>query len=318
MDDRHDNITSRDRSRANGRYESQKNGEEQAVFARLFALDQQPDPSPEFVARLGNSLMPSAGRMTLLSATTLIEETGSAPDLQVVASGGGKRRRPFISFGSAAVLMVIVVLIGYVVTLWAVNDSGDHPASMALASTFEATNTAASENCFVEPLDIVQVNQLLTFAVYGIPQDAEFQTPTATADTSTGTPPAEAPAASEETGNRVWEVFEQYWACRMINDSLRMYALFTDDGIARTLAPDGIVNFYRVAALGRAPTPGSASAQYFEMDRVEQLPDGRVVLYLRDPAGRSETALETYPEAYVIFREIDGHWKIDDTFIPLG
>ena len=314
MDERYDNIKPRDPADMNGYHESQKNADELDVFSRLFALDQQPGPLPQFVARLGQSLMPSAEGMTLLSATTSIEESIQLPQPQTEASGGGKRRRPLISFGSAAVLMVVVVLVGYLVTLWAVNDSNDDPAHMALASTFEATGTATADGCFVEPLQLAQVTQLLTYAVYGIPQNAEFITPTATANTSTGTPPAEAPAASGETSSRVWEVFEQYWACRVTNDYLRMYALFTDDGIARTIAPDGVVNFFRVAALGRTPNPDMPDGGGFNLDRVEQLPDGRVILYLKDSAGQTGQI----PETYVIFKEVDGHWKIDDTFIPLG
>jgi hypothetical protein len=298
----------------NGHHDGSETTEEQAVFAKLFAFDQQPDPSPQFVARLSESLMPSTGRMTLLSATTSVEEPLRNLQPRTEAARGGKRRRPLISFGSAAVLMVLVVLVGYVVTLWAVDNSNDDPASLAQAATLEATGTAAADGCYVEPRDMNEIVVLLNAALYGVTGNGVPISPEATTDTTVGVAPAVGQPANAETTERVWTVFQQYMACWGIGDNLRMFALFTDDGVVRTLAPNGMANFYRVAALARAPHPGLVSFQNWNLDRVEMLTDGRAVLYVKDAAG----GVSGLPDNYVILREIDGHWLIEETHLAQG
>jgi len=309
MDERHNNIDPGNRSGMNGRDEPMTNAEERAVFAHLYALDQQPDPSPQFVARLGKSLMSPAERMTLSSATTSTEEPMQLPQPQTETSGGGKRRRPLISFGSAAVLLVLVVLVGYIVTLWAVNDSGGGPANMALAPTFESSSTAVSTGCLVEPLELSYVTRLVGYAVNGLPEDGVFEMPDSTPDTSTGVAPVPGEPASLETVERITAVYDQYIDCRNDRDYLRMYALFTDDGIARSLAPNGEVNTWGLAQLSAPPEPGYVSIRRVIFERVETLSDGRVVAY---PPG------EEVPENYAIFKYVDGHWLIDDVFETHG
>ncbi|CAN5435062.1 hypothetical protein BH09CHL1_BH09CHL1_19890 [soil metagenome] len=309
MDDHYNNIVPEDAANMNGHHDQMENADQNGVFSRLFALDQQPDPSPRFVAQLGRSLMPSAGKMTLLSATTSVHGATSESQPLTEASGGGKRRRPIISFGSAAVLMVIVVLVGYAVTLWAVESSNDPPAYMAFGSTFEASSTATSEGCSIQPLELTYVTRLISHSVNGIPENTVIESPNGTPDMKTGTAPAPGTPASEDVVQRISAVYDQYTVCLNNRDYLRAYALFTDSGIARMLAPNGAVNTYGLSQLGASPLPGYSGRQFDEFERVEELPDGRVVGY---PFG------EEIPENYVIFKQVDGHWKIDDLFESHG
>lgn len=314
MDDQHNNINAEDPVNMNGRDDSATNVEETQVLSKLFALDQQPDPSLRFVAQLGQSLMPSAGKMTLLSTTTSFEDPTLDPQPVTGAIGGGKRRRPIMSFGSAAVLMVIVVLVGYAVTLWAVDNSNNPPAYMAFDSTFEASSTAVADACYVEPRDLASIVVMLNWALYGVPDNTEFETPPATADVRTIGALTDGEPASEQTVERISAVFEQYVACWSIGDELRMYALFSDDGVVKTLAPNGVANFYRIAVLSRPPHPDIVSFQAWKPDRVEMLADGRAVLYIVDAFGEAPGT----PESFVIFSEIDGHWFIEETHLAQG
>lgn len=317
MDDRHDNIDPEDLIHMNGHRDSPMNAEEQAVFAKLFALDQQPGPSPQFIAGLGKSLMPSAGRNTLLSATTSTEETLVAPQPQAGASGGGKRRRPFISYGSAAVLMVIVILVGYAVTLWAVDSSNDPPAYMGFASTFEATGTVAAEGCYIEPRTIDYITMIIEYAITGSPEGlhgmpqydiGEPWPPAEAPDTTSilGTKPSGGTPVDEETASRVSEVFSQFVACYNNNEQLPMYALFTDDGLARRFVPNGVLEFRFITALSAPPQAQTSGLRPDMLQRIEMLPDGRVVAFLDDFG----TA--------IIFKEVDGRWLIDDTNMGRG
>ena len=314
MDERHNNIDPRNRSGMNGRHDPMKTADEQAVFARLFALDQQPDPAPEFVARLGQSLMPSTGRMTLLSATTSTGESIQLPQLQTEASGGGKRRRPLISFGSAAVLMVVVVLVGYLVTLWAVNNSNDDPANMAFASTFEATGTAEAGfgDCVVAPRTIDNITAIVSTA-----SNPSTQPDTAPLDMETYditqlfAPPAGTPVSGDVVAE-LQRVFNIYVGCVNSRDYLRAYALFTDDGVARAFVqfnPDGSirVNVHGLAILGLEPQEGYRERTPEEFTRVERLPDGRMIAYYLRPGYGPEMKESNF----VIFTSLGGVWYID-------
>jgi hypothetical protein len=213
--------------------------------------------------------------------------------------------------------MVIVVLVGYVVTLWAVDTSNDDPASLALASTFEATGTAEADGCYIEPRTIGYITMVVEYAMTGEPEGlhgmpqydlGEPWPPSEIPDSTSilgDTPEAGAPA-DDETTSRVTEVFSQYVACFNNHDLLRMYALFTNDGLARRFIPNDVLELGLIAGLSEPPQPGYSQWDFKEFERVEMLPDGRAAGYI---AGGSNV---------VIFKRVDGQWLIDDMNMDRG
>jgi hypothetical protein len=310
MDDHYDDIDPEDAANMNGRHDSIENADQNAVFSKLFALDQQPDPSPRFVAQLGKSLMPSAGKMTLLSTTTSSIDAVSEPQPLTEAIGGGKRRRPIISFGSAAVLMVIVVLVGYAVTLWAVENSNDPPAYMAFGSTYEASDTAVAEGiagCVAAPRSVENITGIVNAAVY---QFSNSVTPEAGLDVVDATHLFDPPAGTPVSGGVVSElhrVFEVYVSCLNSRDYLRAYGVFTDDGVARQFFSNGRINIYGIALISSAPQEGFENREPQAFDRVEQLPDGRMIAYYLNEYSGNDDYFH-----WAIFRKVDGTWFIDE------
>jgi hypothetical protein len=310
MDNHHDNIDPEDNASMNGRHESAENAAQNEVFSKLFAMDQQPDPSPRFVAQLGRSLMPSAGKMTLLSATTSVTEPIPESRPIAEAAGGGKRRRPIISFGSAAVLMVIVVLVGYAVTLWAVDNSNNPPAYMAFGSTFEASETAAAEGiagCVAPPRSVQDITGIVNTAVY---QFNNSVTAEAGLDSVDATHLFDPPPGTPVSGNVVSElhrVFEVYVNCLNSRDYLRAYGVFTDDGVARQFFSNGRINIYGIALISSAPQEGFGDREPQAFDRVEQLPDGRMIAYYPNEYSGNDDYFH-----WAIFKNVDGTWFIDE------
>ena len=159
---------------------------------------------------------------------------------------------------------------------------------------------------------MTDVTQLVRWVVEGVPANAEFVTPSATADATLSGPTLPAgPPTSAEVAADVNRVYLMFTACRSDGDYLRAYALYTDDGVVRTLAPNGVPDILAISHLSQTPASSNGMVirihSYFT--RVEDLPDGRVVGYQPDSLN---------PEGYVIFRQVDGRWLIDEVFESHG
>jgi hypothetical protein len=211
--------------------------------------------------------------------------------------------------------MVLVVLVGYVVTLWAVDNSNDDPASLALASTFEATGTAESigfGDCVVAPRTVDNIAQIVTIASN---PNSQPDTAPPGVDTYDSIQLFDPPDGTPVTGAVVAElqrVFNIYVSCLNSRDYLRAYGVFTDDGVARAFVghlPDGSldVNVHGLAILASQPQEGYKDRQPEQFTRVEQLPDGRMIAYYLRPGYGPETTESNF----VIFTSVDGVWYID-------
>ncbi len=325
MTDKRDNMPLWGDGLAQGGWSGEENPGDADLFSVLHALDQQPDPAPEFVANLGKTLS-SRRRENMASNATTSSAQAAAP-ISMPQHGGTDRhrRRPFITFGSAAVLICFVLLAGLTIAIWGGAGSDDDVPVGGLATTAEATSESTAEatvdGCTVDPKEIGYVATLLQYVVYGIgeatPGDGVNLPPAVVPKTDTSwQPPAKGTAADEESVSRVYEVYQQYVACANGRDTLRMLALFTDDGIARFYAPNGTVNFYLFALISQPAQPGALNRPLEEFERVEELPDGRLVGYLPLDPGYVEGTEGS--QSFVIFKNVDGHWLIDDSFFARG
>lgn len=327
MTDKRDNTHLWGDGLAQGGWGGEENPGDADLFSVLHALDQQPDPAPEFVAKLENTL--SSGRRGNMVSNATTSSAQAAAPISMPQHGGTDRhrRRPFISFGSAAVLICFVLLAGLTIAIWGGAGSDDDVPVGGLATTAEATLESTAEatvdGCTVEPKAVGYVAYLLQYVVYGV--DGEINSEAVpdlvpprvapNTDTSWQTPEAGSPAG-EEAVQRIDEVYRQYIACANGRDTLRMLALFTDDGIARFYAPNGTVNFYLFALISQPAQPGALNRPLEEFERVEELPDGRLVGYLPLDPGYVEGTEGS--QSFVIFKNVDGHWLIDDSFFARG
>lgn len=327
MTDEHDNTYPwGDNSAHIGRSGEEMPGDAD-IFSVLHALDQQPDPNHEFVAKLGQSLGSGSRKDMMLNATTRDLQASAPIAMPHVGGSGSRRRFPLISFGSAAVLICFVLLAGLTIAIWGGADSDNDVPVGGLATTAEVTSESTSQamvdGCTIEPKAISYVAYLLQYVVYGV--DGEINSEAVpdlvpprvvpNTDTSWQTPEAGSPA-DEEAVQRIDEVYRQYISCFNGRDQLRMLALFTDDGIARYYAPNGTVNFSHFALISQPAQPGALNRPYEEFERIEELPDGRLVGYLPLDQGYVEGSEGS--QSWMIFKNVDGHWLIDDSYFAHG
>lgn len=283
------------------------------VLRSLEALDRQPAPDPRFEMQLGDELMPA--RNDAIFATQGTSSAEAQLPRKAVAlrpalhSPRSWMRSPVLS---VAVMLTVIAIVGLAVVIGGRDKGGDHAGMVTVASPAASVTTADLVACTVEPRQLTDVTQLVRWVVEGIPKDAEFITPTATANAVPSGPalPTGAPASAEMTAE-VNRVFLMYTACKSDGDYLRAYALFTDDGIARMLAPAGVPDILAISHLSQTPasSKGMVVRIHSYFTRVEVLPDGRVVGYQPESSN---------PEGYVIFKQIDGRWLIDEVFESHG
>lgn len=119
--------------------------------------------------------------------------------------------------------------------------------------------------------------------------------------------PADAEVAAEVTATT-----RELYACYNANAFLQVFALFTDDYLARSMSSEGIAP----EAIGLFATPIAAQAAderiSIAVRDVQLLPDGRVgaTVISRSPLGDGAESPSTY-----IFVERDGRWLVDDMIL---
>jgi len=325
MTDKHDNTYPWGDNSAQGGPFGEETPGDADLFAVLHALDQQPEPNHEFIAKLGQSLgSGSRGNMMWNATTGNLRVSGPVATPQVDGLGS-HRRFPFISFGSAAVLICFVLLAGLTIAIWGGAGSDNNTPVGGLATTAEATAASTSEamvdGCTVEPKTVGYVAYLLQYVVYGIdeasPGDGVNLPPAVVPETDTSwQPPAEGTAADSESVSRVEEVYRQYIACGNGRDQLRLLALMTDDGIARYYAPNGTLNLFHFALISQPAQPGALNRPVEDFERVEELPDGRLIGYL--PLAQGYVEGSDGSQSWVIFKNVNGHWLVDDSYFARG
>lgn len=192
---------------------------------------------------------------------------------------------------------------------------------MAFSSTIEATSTAGATSCYVEPMDIGDISMIVDAAISGLPLGEEYRN-IVVPDSSFIPEPAPGSAVDNETMGRLNEVFGQYTVCLYTQDWLRLYSLFTSDGIARDLASGGRPHTHELARLYAPPLPVEALIEvpYETFARAELLPDGRIAAYLQTILNcrNAEMTPISCGERYMIFRNVEGHWLIDQTYTNPG
>lgn len=149
--------------------------------------------------------------------------------------------------------------------------------------------------CQVKPRTVDELRAYVTAATAA--------TPAATPDATEGEP------ADAATVDAVTTVTREIYACLNANAFLRMFALYSDGYLSRSLAtedinPDALVYFATPIA------PQDADARYSMAIRdVRVLADGRVSVLVvdRTPLGDNKENTTIY-----IFVEHDGGWLVDD------
>jgi hypothetical protein len=193
-----------------------------------------------------------------------------------------------------------------------VTSSGGSPegeGKLGAAVSPAASAIPAANACTVAPRALDEITRLVTYATEGVPEDAIFNTPTVTANPNlSASPPAGEPYDGPAVAD-IQAVYHALVACLNNQDFLRAYALFTDDGVARKLAPNGIVDVWAVAQLSVSPVPGAQQRTPGPFKRIERLDDDRLVAFL---AGAEN------PENYLVFKRNGTTWLIDEWFETHG
>ncbi len=166
--------------------------------------------------------------------------------------------------------------------------------------------TPDPEECQVEPRSMETLTGLIATPVADL-ATPEFQS--ATPVTVETFEPPEGEPADEETLAGVTATATELFACYNANDYLRVFALFTDEYLARSFAEEGVdeeaLEFFGMPA---EPKP-SEEWESIALQDAQILEDGRVGAYLigHNPEGDGADFVD-----YTIFVERDGRYLIDD------
>lgn len=145
---------------------------------------------------------------------------------------------------------------------------------------------------------------------------AELRDFIAAAGGATPAPASPVPAGGEpadaETTAAVSAVTHEIYACTNANAFLRMFALYTDTWVARSLVSED-VNPEALDLFATPVAPEDADDRTsFVIREVTLLPDGRVSVLV---VSRSPLAGNTETSTVYIFADQDGRWLVDDVVI---
>jgi hypothetical protein len=161
-------------------------------------------------------------------------------------------------------------------------------------------------DCQVEPRT---VEDLMAFVV--TPQSGAASPVSAEATPATASIPGGEPADAEVVAGVTATATELY-ACYNANAFLQVFALFTDDSMARSFVAEGITA-EGVKLLG-TPIPPQAKEDWMSVAvwDVRVRPDGRIGAFLvsRNPMGGDAISTD-----YSIFVERDGRYLIDEVVL---
>lgn len=158
------------------------------------------------------------------------------------------------------------------------------------------TTPVGEESCDVQPLTIDEIAGAAGRAV------------SPAADAGAVAVPASAAQAAAAR-----QLIDRLIVCANRNDPARLFALFTPDGIARSLQRQGIGREFVPFLIDSAgdPLPLNAQAQLVSVDRVVTTAPDRLrgELTLIERSGIGEYRRQTY---VAVIAAIDGSWLIDD------
>ena len=162
--------------------------------------------------------------------------------------------------------------------------------------------------CVVEPRSIENIlSYVATPSADGSSTTLEGATPE-----STALPEGE--PASEEIVAGVTDTVHEIYACLNANSFLQVFALYTDEYVARSVVEEGITE-YGIGLLATPIAPqGADERDSFAVRDVQVLDDGRVGAYIvsSNPLGGG-----TLSTTFEIFVEQDGRYLVDEIiFLP--
>jgi len=178
----------------------------------------------------------------------------------------------------------------------------------------EDTVFPPANDCNVPVVRVAEIAVILQSSYEGWERgDSQRDFPLTPADNVPSAPPLpEGEAVDAETATAIEEVYYTYIACRNAGSIRQQFWLMSNDGIARTLAPNGQPMLGMIAMLAAEPTPVPGNAvPLYPIEELRLLPDGRVAL-IYETLG--STPDEDQYISYLIFVEHNGAWYIDDRY----
>jgi hypothetical protein len=133
--------------------------------------------------------------------------------------------------------------------------------------------------------------------------------PTAVIDIPVGEP------VIDQDRDEVLAVLDHLIACVNAGDYLRSFALFEDEYLRRIIDPDGLMTYEVAVELGKSfGTPEALDEQSYttltEINRVERLEDGSILVVFRTSVGSADDAIEQTD--MFVFRKVGNAWLIVD------
>ena len=186
-------------------------------------------------------------------------------------------------------------------------------ASLQLAGAQEATPdvdlaTPQASECTVDPRTADDIETLMsTTGEATVEVDLNESNP----DAATPTPfvaPEGTPVTEGETATAITDVVTQLYACQNANDTLRMFALMTDDFVVRTIEMGNI----DPAAIANAGTPstGTVASEQRTID-IHSIVEIEADVYGVNVIGIHGSSGEEFTDYLIVVREGDSY-LIDD------
>lgn len=173
----------------------------------------------------------------------------------------------------------------------------------SFGSATPAASPVATSACTVRPRSVAEV-RALWITPEGSPVPAMVELPPVPSTDLPSGQPVDAP-----TIEAIQRVVQEYWACSNAGDSLRVFALFTDDRV-RQLAPPVEEREAILSTLAATPAPDEVipPVSVSGVSEARLLPDGRVGALIT-----IETAEGLMVRFfYVCEQQQDGRWLIDE------
>jgi hypothetical protein len=198
-------------------------------------------------------------------------------------------------------------LVGLIACLIMMGISGPGTGAQDATPKAELVTPDPAE-CRVEPRSVENMTSFLATPA------AAAASPASAAATPDADPVPEGEPADATTVAGITATADELYACYNANAFLRVFALFTDEYMARSFVEEGITaEAVRLLATPIDPEPAKNWMSVAVQD-VRIRPDGRIgaLLVSRSPLGGDGTTT-----SYYVFVERDGRYLIDDVVINI-
>jgi hypothetical protein len=169
-----------------------------------------------------------------------------------------------------------------------------------------------AEDCTVPVVRVGEIVAIVQSSYEGWERgNSQRDFPLTPADNVPSAPPLPAgEAVDAETAAAIEQVYYTWTACANAGSLRQQFWLYTNDGIARHLAPNGKPILSLFVTLADEPAPAAEySVPLRPIQELRELPDGQVAL-ITETLGGPPTD-DTFSN-YFIFVEHNGTWYIDD------